>query len=346
MKRSLGFAVSLISVAIVLGLSVAAVQAQEKLQHPIWAYAVPPVPAPPVVDDDTVWSLEGSTGHYTRLQIRGLDRNKVPLGPADWFPGDHPAMPKIVAEGDEGPGGRGIRACSLCHYPNGKGRGENALVSGQPKDYIVATLKDMRSGARKSAETAKINAIQMVDYAKGMTDAEIEDAANYFSSMPWTQWIKVIESTTAPKVVSNGGLYVPALGADAGTEPLGDRIVEIPVNARATEFLRDPHSPFIAYVPVGSIAKGKQLVESGAGGRSLPCASCHGPDLKGVATIPDIASRSPSYMARQINDYQRGTRNGPMAMLMKPVVDKLTEDDIVNITAYLASIPAKPMAGG
>lgn len=56
-----------------------------------------------------------------------------------------------------------------------------------------------------------------------------------------------------------------------------------------------------------------------------------------VTTIPGLANRSPSYLARQLWDFKSGARNGPMAALMKPVVDKLTNEDIVNILAYTAS---------
>ena len=42
--------------------------------------------------------------------------------------------------------------------------------------------------------------------------------------------------------------------------------------------LRDPRTGFVAYVPKGAVARGKKLVESGAG--AFPCAACHGPELQ------------------------------------------------------------------
>ena len=63
----------------------------------------------------------------------------------------------------------------------------------------------------------------------------------------------------------------------------------------------------------------------------------------GVADVPPIAGRSPSYMVRQMWDMQQGARNGPQAQLMKLVVANLTEDDMVAIAAYVASRP--PAAG-
>lgn len=315
-------------------------QAQEKLESPAWAYAIQTAPrAPGTPDDGNPISLPGADRAFTRTEIMGLNPQRAPNGPADWYPQDHPPMPAIVARGDLQPGGRGIMACSLCHYPNGKGRSENAPVSGQPKAYFIATLKEMAAGARDNAEPRKANTKTMYRFAKAMTDAEIEQAAAYYAAIPWTPWITVKESKVAPKTLNAGGLLLTLTGPDAGWEPLGHRIVETPVNAEATEVIRDPRSPFLAYVPPGSVARGRRLVIQGAHG-TTPCAVCHGADLSGVGVVPAIASRSPSYMARQLNDYRRGVRRGAMAPLMLPVATNLTDDDIIDITAYLASLPA------
>jgi cytochrome c553 len=65
---------------------------------------------------------------------------------------------------------------------------------------------------------------------------------------------------------------------------------------------------------------------------------CHGPELKGLGPIPNLAGRGPSYLARQIYDIKLGTRHGAMAALMKPVVEKLTDSDIVDLVAYVSSL--------
>jgi len=337
MNKLIGIAVLLGSAAGLAG----AVYAAE-LQQPAWAYGVPAagqVNPPAARDDGKVLSVDGSDRKFTFNQVRGRVDNDTPRRqqPADWFPGDHPYMPQIVAEGDEG---RGIIACSLCHYPNGKGRSENASPAGLPKEYITRQLHDMRDNLRASSERRKANTQAMVSFAKAMTEEEIQQAATYFSAMQWTPWINVIESDTAPKVRSAGGLFIPIEGAGAGMEPLGNRIIEVPVNPEHTETLRNPHSSFIAYVPMGSVAKGKEIVTTGGGGKTIRCGLCHGEGLNGLGSVPGIAARSPSYIARQLNDIQQGARHGDMAELMKGVVAKLTEDDILNITAYLASLPA------
>jgi cytochrome c553 len=299
---------------------------------PDWAYAIPQPPAAgatPPAPDTSPKQLPGSTLTFTRQQISDG------FGPADWFPSDHPSMPDIVAHGKR----PDVRACGLCHYPNGKGRQENAGVSGLPVSYFIQTMNDFRDGKRKSAESRKANTNLMITYAKAMTPEEIKQAAEYFGAIPWTPWIRVVETATVPKMVSRGGIWIPLEGDQK--EPIGTRIVETPENPERTEILRDPHSGFIAYAPVGSLKKGEALVKNG-GGRTEACATCHGADLKGLGPVPGIAGRSPSYLARQMYDMQVGARHGEWTDLMKAVVARLTDEDLVNVAAYVSSLMPRP----
>ena len=299
---------------------------------PAWAYNIAPAPppgtapTPPAPDDGTTHRLTGSTGAFTLTQIRDA------FGPADWYPGDHPTMPDVVAHGRR----PDVRACSLCHMPNGKGRPENAGVTGLPVAYFTQTMADFRNGVRKSAEPRKANTNTMIAIAKGMTDEEIKAAAQYFGSMKWTPWIKVIETNTVPKSRSAGGMFLKVEGG--GTEPIGPRLIEMPEDTEHTEALRDPHSGFLAYVPVGSLKHGEALVKAGGNGKTTACGVCHGADLKGLGPVPALAGRSPSYAARQLYDMQQGARKGIWTELMTPVVSKLTGDDILAISGYLASL--------
>jgi cytochrome c553 len=177
----------------------------------------------------------------------------------------------------------------------------------------------------------------MIAYAKAMTGEEVKAAAEYFAAMPWTPWIKVVEAPTVPRTRIAGGMFLRLDGNE--TEPIGDRIIEVPDDTERTEMLRDPRSGFTAYVPVGSIKKGEALVTTGSSGKTTKCSVCHGADLKGLGPVPGIAGRSPSYTVRQLFDTQRGTRKGVWADLMKPVVANLTVDDMLAIAAYTASRP-------
>ncbi|MCU1342995.1 MAG: hypothetical protein JWN92_2418 [Candidatus Acidoferrum typicum] len=329
------FVLALLFFPVIAGIP--AQQGKDTGAPPPWAYGFTsptgaatsdPPPPPlfsPVRDDGTIRHLPGSNFSFTRTQIQNS------FGPADWYPADHPQMPEIVAHGRQ----PDVRACSLCHYPNGKGRPENAGIAGLPYSYFVHTMNDFKNGARKSSDERKPNTYFMIGFAKAMSDEEIAAAARYFSSMKWTPWIKVIETSTVPKTYIGGGMFLRREGNE--TEPIGQRIIETPVNTEATEILRDSRSGFIAYVPMGSLKKGEDLVEKGGTGKTTRCGVCHGEDLKGLGPVPGIAGRSPSYLMRQLVDIQQGSRNGEWTSLMKPVVSKLTSDDLLAVAAYLAS---------
>src|SRR6516225_11628794 len=122
-------------------------------EPPAWAYAIAPAPAAgapaaaPAAPDTSMKKVPGSTLSFTRAQISDG------FGPADWFPSDHPTLPDVVAHGKR----PDVRACGLCHYPNGKGRQENAGVAGLPVSYFIQTMNDFKSGLRQSAEPRKAN---------------------------------------------------------------------------------------------------------------------------------------------------------------------------------------------
>ena len=100
---------------------------------------------------------------------------------------------------------------------------------------------------------------------------------------------------------------------------------------------RDPTSGFVAYVPTGSIAKGKELASTG-NGKTLPCGICHGRTLQGLGDVPAIAGRHPNYIVRQLWNMQSGERASTSAALMQQVVEKLNNDDMLAIAAYVASL--------
>jgi cytochrome c553 len=303
--------------------------AQSLVEELAWAYAITPGTAPPApLDDGTLHSLPGSDKQFTLDQIRNR------MGPADRYPGDHPSMPPIVAVGREA---AGIWACSLCHYPNGKGRPENSSVVGLPKEYFLQQMYDFKNGLRASAEPRKPNTPLMTGFAVAMTDEEIRAAADYFSAIPWTPWIEVVETDTVPKTRVLGGMHLKLEGSEAGTEPLGNRIVESPVNAEHTELLRNPRSGFIAYVPRGSVARGETLAKN-SNGSAAACTACHGENLDGLAIVPSLRGRSPSYIARQLADMKEGKRRGAWTPLMMPVVEELGADEILDLAAYLTSL--------
>jgi cytochrome c553 len=290
---------------------------------PLWAYPDHFSHGAPA-DANQMQHLPGSKLSLTKAQIN--DIWTVP----DWYPDIHPPMPPIVSQGRR----PDVFSCGHCHLPNGQGRPENASVAGLPEAYIIQQMADFKNGLRKGSDPEMASVTNMVKLAKSATDEDVKAAAAYFSSFKLKPWIRVVEADEVPKTKPEGGMMVVIEGG--GNEPIGNRVIEVSENLERTE-LRDPTSGFVAYVPKGSLAKGKDLVTTGGSGKTMPCTSCHGPDLKGTASVPSISGRSPSQMARQIIDFQNGSRNGAMAPMMKGVVSKLTMEDIVAITGYLAS---------
>ena len=291
---------------------------------PAWAYPWAP-DFKSAADDGVPRHVPDSTAAFTITQERDL------FFAPDWHPDDHPAMPDVVAHGRP----PDVRACGSCHRTEGTGGPENASLAGLPAAYIAQQMADYKSGTRKFAGPQRSPVLLMTTIAKAASDADIQAAAAYFSSLKPKPLIKVVETDTVPKTQIARVFY--ALTKDGGSEPLGERIVEIPADMEQFEH-RDTRSQFIAYVPKGSIARGEALAKTGGAGITTPCAICHGPDLKGVATIPGIAGRSPSYLVRQIYDFQQHARAGSAGALMAPVVEKLSHDDMISLAAYVSSL--------
>ena len=190
-------------------------------------------------------------------------------------------MPEVVAHGKR----PDVRACSLCHYPNGKGRPENAGVSGLPVSYFMQTMADFRNDARKSADARKANTNVMITIAKGMTEEETKAAAEYFGSMKWTPWIKVVEAAMVPKTRIAGGMFLRNEGGE--TEPIG--------RAHHRDARRTSRPPKRCAIrgPVssrtcrrGASRQGEALVMTGGGGKTTQCSVCHGADLTGLGPVP------------------------------------------------------------
>lgn len=289
--------------------------------RPAWAFLAPDKDQPPAKEETGPIHVPGSTKTYTAKDIDNL------ANPPDWFPDEHGPLPKVISGG---PGGTAL-ACGACHLMKGQGHPESADLAGMPVEYLVRQMADFKNGAR--IDPARMNAI-----AKVTSEEDTRMAAEWFSALKPTTWVKVMESSSVPKsfVSTRGRMRLPLPAG--GSEPLGNRIIELPQDPERAES-RDPHSGFVAYVPMGSIEKGKRLVASGGSGKTIQCAICHGDDLKGLGDVPRIAGLHPIYIARQLYQFQGGKEySGTSAALMKKVVAKLTDQDILEISAYVASV--------
>lgn len=197
-------------------------------------------------------------------------------------------------------------------------------------NYIVQQMADFKSGARKGP-------VWMNRLALGVPDEAIREAAEWYAGLEPIDWIdEVIETDTVPTTYLGPG-RMRFLHPDGRTEPIGNRVLEVPQD-RKLAIARHPYSGFTAYAPVGSVARGEQLVTTGASGKTIACFICHGEGLKGLGDVPRLAGISPLYAMRNLWSFKTGDRAGSQSVLMEASVANLTEEDIVDIAAYLATL--------
>jgi cytochrome c553 len=322
-RKSLGTLAQIFICALVLALipfAYAGAQSaqQWKLPDIPWAFPVRDKVQPVIDERVGPQHVPGSSKSYTQDQIDNF------VDVPDWFPDEHAPMPKIVSHGADG----GVLGCASCHLGSGLGHPESANLAGVSAAYIERQLADFKAGNRMGEA--------MNDMARNLTDEDARQAAEWFAALKPKVWQSVVETDRVPKTFVNMHLMrMPLPGG--GDEPIGNRIIEMPQDISRAES-RDPHSGFIAYVPKGSLAKGKEFVTTGGGGKTIQCTICHGPSLNGLGEVPAIAGHSPMYLFRQLYYFKDGSRHGSMGALMKGVVAKMTQDDMLAVAAYVGSL--------
>jgi cytochrome c553 len=103
-----------------------------------------------------------------------------------------------------------------------------------------------------------------------------------------------------------------------------------------------PAAPAKAEVPgkpKADAAAGETLYSAGDASRGVTaCITCHGPKgQSAVGTWPKLSAQHAAYTAKQLRNFKEGSRPNPMMMGM---ATSLTEQDMVNIAAFLAKQPA------
>jgi cytochrome c553 len=226
--------------------------------------------------------------------------------------------------------------CGYCHLPDGRGRPENASLAGLPAPYIVAQVEAMRAGSRVPAVPGWLPSQLMIDSVHDLTEADIGEAARYFWELDARPAVSVVEASTVPAHGAACFVEVPRPGPPAA---LGKRILELPLDVERFE-RRDPRAEYVAYVPPGSIARGRALAESGRPGKTPSCSSCHGPELRGAMDLtgPPLAGRFPHYLFRQLVGFREGARRGPATAPMQAVAATLSDEDFIDAAAYAASL--------
>lgn len=298
---------------------------------PDWLYPISipsSAPSASAAADAARVGVPGSAETFTRGETRDL------FAAPDWFPDAHRPMPEIVVRGRK----PDVYACGYCHLPDGAGRPENATLAGLSAGYIVDQMAAFARGERRSAWTgpAYRPAALMVQVAGHVTVSEVAAAAAYFSSQSLLHpRAQVVETGRVPR--TRVGPWIHVAMEHSGDEPLGTRLIEIPRSVERHE-LRDPRTPYVAFVPPGSLARGRILAIEGS--QAAPaCVACHGAGLRGDGPGPPLAGRSPTYLLRQLVAFRTRARNSAASASMHPVADALTLEDMIAAAAYAASLP-------
>ena len=207
-------------------LSVIAIAAEPPQQgstdYPAWAFPTADANPPAGTEASGPIKVPGSTKSYTQKEIDDL------ANPPDWFPDEHGTVPQIVRSGASDKG----FACGSCHLFAGYGHPESANLAGLSTDYLVQQMADFKSGDR--IDPARMNTI-----SQATSDDDAKAAADYFSSLKPTVWVKVMEADMVPKTWVNAArMRLPLPGGG---------MVTALSNCRKT-----PHSPPRATLSLGS----------------------------------------------------------------------------------------------
>jgi cytochrome c553 len=225
-----------------------------------------------------------------------------------------PKMPEVVAKGKPLP-------CMQCHLANGGSHPESAAISGLSVNYIIEQVHAFRDGERVDVRTGR-----MVLASRAISEKELKEAAEYYAVIgpERQQWIKTVVSDDVPKG--------PAPFGGGGFEPLPQgMVVEMAQDDDLVRARDQINGGFVQYVRADDLALGEKIATAGA------CGTCHGADYKGVGDVPRLAGQHSVYLIRQLKDMQTGARKDKNVALMKPIVEQLSDREIVAVSAYLAS---------
>jgi len=134
---------------------------------------------------------------------------------------------------------------------------------------------------------------------------------------------------------NNGGRVSPVM------QPNVDNFDEQQIRDLAAYYaaMPIPETTTAANVSDEVLALGEKLANQGDWDNYIPpCSSCHGPGNRGVgATFPAIAGQHPNYIRSQLNAWKSNQRNNDPNQLMTAVAERLTEEQIDAVAAYLGS---------
>ncbi len=90
-------------------------------------------------------------------------------------------------------------------------------------------------------------------------------------------------------------------------------------------------------VSFGASAFAGGNVDAGKATFGSTCVGCHGANGEG-GVGPKLAGQSAKEIAEKLHEYKAGKQRGPMTSMMAPMAQGLSDQDIENIAAYIATL--------
>lgn len=86
--------------------------------------------------------------------------------------------------------------------------------------------------------------------------------------------------------------------------------------------------------------QGQKIFRGGVMGAGVPaCASCHGPQGKGIPVqFPRLAGQHSEYIYTQLNDFRLGNRSNDAAKMMRTIAAKMTDADMKAVASYIQGL--------
>jgi cytochrome c553 len=93
--------------------------------------------------------------------------------------------------------------------------------------------------------------------------------------------------------------------------------------------------------PKELVPAGKTIYVEGIPGADVPpCASCHGPEAKGVGAFPRLAGQLNDYVFNKLTNWSkergRDPNNPDTSAIMEPIAHNLTQSQVAAVAAYLS----------
>jgi cytochrome c553 len=107
------------------------------------------------------------------------------------------------------------------------------------------------------------------------------------------------------------------------------------------EHFRDLNPKPLGGAPKELVTAGKKIYEDGVPGADIPpCASCHGPEAKGVEAFPRLAGQLHDYVLRKLMGWSKERGQDPAkpdtSAIMEPIAHNLTETQVKAVAAYIS----------